>query len=125
MKRAFIVKGRLSGPRTIELAEPVDGVEVEVEVIVREAQRTLPPPDVTESPVAKFRRDEVDAALAGKVPRVEVVYEQSTRTAGDGRDVSAETGMIFARRTLSEPPKRNGEEEDTNPDLLKSTPPRA
>ena len=120
-----MVKGRLSGSRTVELAEPVDGVEIEVEVIVREAQNTIPPPEATESPVAKFRRDEVDAALARKAPHLEVVYERAPSDGRDGRDATADTGMIVARRSLIEPAKREGregEEEDTNPDLRLPTP---
>lgn len=35
MQRAIIVRGRLSGPRRIDLDEPVDEVTGEVEVIVR------------------------------------------------------------------------------------------
>lgn len=31
------MRGRLRGPRTIELEEPVDGMEEEVEVVLREA----------------------------------------------------------------------------------------
>lgn len=37
MRRAIVVRGRLRGPRTIELEEPVDGMEEEVEVVLREA----------------------------------------------------------------------------------------
>jgi hypothetical protein len=35
MQRAIIVRGRLSGPRRIDLDEAVEGVSGEVEVVVR------------------------------------------------------------------------------------------
>lgn len=35
MQRAIIVRGRLSGPKRIELDEPVEDVTGEVEVVVR------------------------------------------------------------------------------------------
>jgi len=37
MRRAIVVRGRLKGPRLIELEEPVEGVEAEVEVVLRES----------------------------------------------------------------------------------------
>ena len=38
MERAFIVRGRLAGPRRIELDEPVDEGDGEVEVVVRHVE---------------------------------------------------------------------------------------
>jgi hypothetical protein len=37
MERAIIVRGRLSGPRRIDLDEPVEEVTGEVEIVVRRA----------------------------------------------------------------------------------------
>jgi hypothetical protein len=43
MQRAIIVRGRLSGPRRIDVDEPVDEVTGEVEVFVRPVEPKLTP----------------------------------------------------------------------------------
>jgi hypothetical protein len=49
MERAIIVRGRLSGPRRIDLDEAVDEVAGEVEVVVRPVQaETAPKRDIFE-----------------------------------------------------------------------------
>jgi len=40
MHKAIIVRGRMTGPRRIELDEPVDDVTGEVEVVVRPVEPT-------------------------------------------------------------------------------------
>ncbi len=44
MRRAIIVRGRLSGPRRIDLDEAVDEVTGEVEVVVRVIEPAQEPP---------------------------------------------------------------------------------
>ena len=44
MERAIVVRGRLSDPLHIELAEPVTELHVEVEVVVRPAAASQPQP---------------------------------------------------------------------------------
>lgn len=115
MQRAFVVKGRITGSRTVELAEPLPAGDFEVEVIVREVARpAAPPPDDTESPVAILRRDVVDAALARKPPKLEVVFERSEQGDQAG-DPMGETGLIVARRKASTPPDDG--EDDTDPNI--------
>jgi hypothetical protein len=48
MERAIIVRGRLTGPKRIDLDEPLEGVSGEVEVVVRavEAKAATPRRDI-------------------------------------------------------------------------------
>lgn len=119
MQRAFVVKGRLVGPRTVELSEPVAGVALEVEVLVREATRAAPAPEDTESPVAILRRDVVDAALARRPPSLEVVFERSEQGEQGERDPMGETGLIVARRKATSP---DDGEDDTDPNMRRPEP---
>lgn len=119
MQRAFVVKGRLVGPRTVELSEPVAGVALEVEVLVREASRAAPAPEDTESPVAILRRDVVDAALARRPPSLEVVFERSEQGEQGERDPMGETGLIVARRKATSP---DDGEDDTDPNMRRPEP---
>jgi hypothetical protein len=82
MQRAIVVRGRLKGPRLIELDEAVEGVEVEVEVVLREAAPAAPE-DEGESLIAVMQRKDVVAAMEGNVG-VEVLYPRA-RAGGIGR----------------------------------------
>lgn len=68
MERAIIVRGRLSGPRRIDLDEPVDEVTGEVEVVVRSveakpARRSLA--DVLRSlPPGTRSKEDIDRQIA-------------------------------------------------------------
>ncbi len=48
MQRAIIVRGRLSGPRRIDLDEAVDEVTGEVEVVVRPIEPKQPQKQIAE-----------------------------------------------------------------------------
>ena len=74
MQRAIIVRGRLSGPRRIDLDEPVDEVTGEVEVFVRPIQaepapkrdlfevlRSLPPGTRTKEDIDQQIAEERDS----------------------------------------------------------------
>lgn len=74
MERAIIVRGRLSGPRRIDLDEPVDEVTGEVEVFVRPVQaepaakrdlfevlRSLPPGTRTKEDIDRQIAEERDS----------------------------------------------------------------
>ena len=75
MERAIIVRGRFSGPRRIDLDEPVEGVAGEVEVFVRAVQpepspgqrdildvlRSLPPGTRTKEDIDRQIAEERDS----------------------------------------------------------------
>lgn len=44
MERAIIVRGRISGPRRIDLEEPLDEVTGDVELVVRSLEPVREPP---------------------------------------------------------------------------------
>jgi hypothetical protein len=100
MRRAIVVRGRLVGPRLIELEEPVLGVEAEVEVVLREA---APPAaeDEGESLIAVLQRKDVEAAITRKVD-VEVVYQGPGAPSVAGEDVT-ESPVVLVRRVSSVP----------------------
>lgn len=70
MERAIIVRGRLSGPRRIDLDEPVDEVTGEVEVVVRpiEPKEAQPAQDVFEFlrslPPGTRSKEDIDRQIA-------------------------------------------------------------
>jgi hypothetical protein len=69
MERAIIVRGRLSGPRRIDLDEPVDEVTGEVEVFVRPVQaESVPKRDVLEVlrslPPGARTKEDIDRQIA-------------------------------------------------------------
>jgi hypothetical protein len=70
MERAIIVRGRLTGPRRIDLDESVDEVTGEVEVVVRPAPRAAAhtEQDVFEFlrclPVGKRSKEDIDRQIA-------------------------------------------------------------
>jgi hypothetical protein len=70
MQRAIIVRGRLSGPRRIELDEAVDEVTGEVEVVVRsiEPKEAKPAQDVFEFlrslPPGTRTKEDIDRQIA-------------------------------------------------------------
>jgi hypothetical protein len=98
MRRAIVVRGRLKDGRTIELEEPVDGVEEEVEVVLREAAPPAPEED-PESLVAVLNREEIDAAIAGNPVAMQVVHRPASPSAG-GEDVT-ESPVVVVRRVPS------------------------
>ena len=69
-KRAIIVRGRLSGPRRIDLDESVDEVTGEVEVVVRPIERVeaKPQQDIFEFlrslPPGARSEDDIDRQIA-------------------------------------------------------------
>ena len=99
MRRAIVVRGRLKGPRLIELEEPVQGVEAEVEVVLRELAPT-PIEDDGESLIAVLRRKDVDAAIEGTVG-MEVVY-RAPSSGGVGEEIT-ESPLVLVRRAASTP----------------------
>jgi hypothetical protein len=99
MKRAIVVRGRLRGPRVIELEEPVEGVEEEVEVVLREAAAPAPEDDA-ESLVAVMHREQIDAAIAGHSVDVQVVYRPPAQPPGTGEEVT-ESPVVVVRRMPS------------------------
>lgn len=99
MKRAIVVRGRLKGSRIIELEEPVEGVDEEVEVVLREAAAPAIEEDA-ESLVAVMHREQIDAAIAGKAVDVQVVYKPSPQSPVAGEEVT-ESPVVVARRTPS------------------------
>ena len=70
MQRAIIVRGRLSGPRRIDLDESVDEVTGEVEVVVRPIERVeaKPQQDIFEFlrslPPGARSEDDIDRQIA-------------------------------------------------------------
>ncbi|HTQ45013.1 MAG TPA: hypothetical protein VMI75_19770 [Polyangiaceae bacterium] len=99
MRRAIVVRGRLRGTRTIELEEPVEGVEEEVEVVLREAAEPAAEDD-GESLVAVMHREQIDAAIAGKAVDVQVVYKPPPQPAVPGEEVT-ESPVVVVRRSPS------------------------
>lgn len=97
MRRAIVVRGRLKGPRLIELEEAVEGVEAEVEVVLRE-QAPAAVEDDGESLIAVMRRKDVDAAIEGNVG-MEVVY----RAPSTGGEEVTESPLVLVRRVPSAP----------------------
>ena len=100
MKRAIVVRGRLTGARTIELEEPVEGVEAEVEVVLREVTAAVAAEDDPESLVAVLHREDVDAALAGNPVAVQVVHRPAASPSVAGEDVT-ESPVVVVRRVPS------------------------
>ena len=92
MRRAIVVRRRLTDSQTIVLDEPVEGVDVEVEVVLREA---LPPrPDETgESLVAVVRRADLEDAMRKDLD-VEVLHAPA---AASSEDVT-ESPVVLGRR---------------------------
>lgn len=68
MERAIIVRGRLSGPRRIDLDEPVEEVTGEVEIVVRRAPVTAPKRDIRDVlrslPPGTRSKEDIDRQLA-------------------------------------------------------------
>lgn len=70
MERAIIVRGRLNGPRRIDLDEPVDAVTSEVEVVVRsvEAKRVAAQRDIFDVirslPPGTRTKEDIDRQIA-------------------------------------------------------------
>jgi hypothetical protein len=110
MRRAIVVRGRLKGPRLIELEEPVHGVEAEVEVVLREF--ALPAvEDDGESLIAVMRRKDVDAAIEGDVGGMEVVY-RAPSAAGEASEEVTESPLVLVRRVPSSPKIETAPESD-------------
>jgi hypothetical protein len=99
MKRAIVVRGRLKGPKLIELEESVEGVEEEVEVVLREAAAPAPEEDA-ESLVAVMHREQIDAALAGKTVDMQVVHRPPPEAPAAGEEVT-ESPLVVVRRMPS------------------------
>jgi hypothetical protein len=100
MQRAIVVRGRLKGPRLIELDEAVEGVEVEVEVVLREAAPAAPE-DEGESLIAVMQRKDVVAAMEGNVG-VEVLYRGPGQVGSGGEEIT-ESPLVLVRRMRSVP----------------------
>lgn len=69
MERAIIVRGRLAGPKHIELEEPIADLEGEVEVVVRGVSKSSPArTDVFDLlarlPPGRRTKEDIDAELA-------------------------------------------------------------
>lgn len=69
MERAIIVKGRLNGPRRIDLDEPVEEVTGEVEIVVRSVEPKAAPKrdvfDVLRSlPPGTRTKEDIDRQIA-------------------------------------------------------------
>ena len=101
MKRAIVVRGRLVGPRLIQLEETVDGVESEVEVVLRETAAPAAEDD-PESIVAVVHREEIEAAIAGKPVDMQVVFGTPPQATPSGEDVT-ESPVVVLRRVPSSP----------------------
>jgi len=99
MRRAIVVRGRLRGTRTIELEEPVEGVDEEVEVVLRESAPPAPEEDA-ESLVAVMHREQIDAAIAAKAVDVQVVYRPPPQAPVAGEEVT-ESPVVVVRRMPS------------------------
>lgn len=112
MRRAIVVRGRLKGPRLIELEEPVEGVEAEVEVMLRETAPAAAEDD-GESLIAVMRRQDVDAAIDGQVG-MEVVY-RAPSSGGAGGDEVTESPLVLVRRGASAPKIPTAPEGDPPP----------
>lgn len=95
------MRGRLRGSRTIELEEPVEGVDEEVEVVLRESAKPAVEEDA-ESLVAVMHREQIDAAMAGKAVDVQVVYKPPPQSPIAGEEVT-ESPVVVVRRTPSSP----------------------
>ncbi len=110
MQRALVVRGRLKDSRTIVLDEPVAGVEVDVEVVLREVLPTRLD-DTAESLIAVVRRADVEGALRGDL-EVEVLHAQSLH--GNPEDVT-ESPVLLARRISNTIPAAPPSMDDTGP----------
>jgi hypothetical protein len=70
LKKAIIVRGRLSGPRRIDLDEAVDEVAGEVEVVVRAVSSTQAKPEqdvfdfLRSLPAGTRSKEEIDLQIA-------------------------------------------------------------
>jgi hypothetical protein len=118
MRKAIVVRGRLRGPRIIELEEPVEGVDADVEVVLRESESATE--DDPESLIAVLRRDEVDAALARTPLEVQLVYRAPLSPSNV--DEVTESPVVLARRVPSAPMRAAAdvrEERDTPVDLVR------
>jgi hypothetical protein len=100
MRRAIVVRGRLRGSRVIELEEPVEGVEEEVEVVLRESAEPSTEEDA-ESLVAVMHREQIDAAIAGKDVDVQVVYRPPQQPPGGAGEEVTESPVVVVRRMPS------------------------
>ena len=101
MQRAIVVRGRLKGPRLIELDEPVEGVEAEVEVVLRELAPAAAEDD-GESLIAVMQRKDVAAAMEGHV-NVEVLYRAPSPGVGAAGEDVTESPVVLVRRVPSSP----------------------
>ena len=68
MHNAIVISGRLMGPRTVQLDEPVTDLHARVEVIVRsdqtqERQQQTLTEFLTELPAGRRSREEIDEQL--------------------------------------------------------------
>ena len=66
MQKALVIKGRLTGPRSVELDQPVTGAKAEVEVLVQPLNATPAPNGETISqflrrlPAGKRSKQDID-----------------------------------------------------------------
>jgi hypothetical protein len=107
MQRALVVRGRLKDGKTIVLDEPVEGVEVEVEVVLREL---APPPleETGESVIAVLRREDLETAMRGELG-VEVVHAPLRN------EDFTESPVVLARRVSATVPAGPPSADDTPP----------
>ena len=100
MKRAIVVKGRLVGPKLIELEEIVHGVEIDVEVVLREVAAP-PAEDDPESLVADVHGGAGDEAfdLVRGLSAERAVKRVPAGHAQRGVRMRAEDGVRRATRT--------------------------
>jgi hypothetical protein len=108
MQRAIIVRGRLIDGRTIQLDEPVHGVDEEVDVVLRESLPTASA-DTGESLVAVLHRDDIDRAMRGGDIELEVLRAPAPVTAEE----YTESPVVLARRASATIPAGPPVPEDT------------
>ncbi len=104
---ASIVRGRLTDARTIVLDEPVEGVETNVEVVLREAV-AVRLDETGESIVAVVRR--VDLENAAHDVEVEVM-----RDSGASGNPTEDSSFVLARRVGATIPAGPPVDEDAPP----------
>lgn len=106
MRRAIVVRGKLLDGRIVELEEPVEGVETDVEVLVRLADEAVA--EDSESPVMVVDRERIAPLLHPDRMKVEILAEQRRRTG-----LGSTTEIVMARRVESE----EGFEDEEEPTL--------
>jgi len=111
MRKAIIVRGKLRGGRVVELEEPVEGVDDDVEVVLRLQQEAQP--EESESPVVMVRRDQLDPLLHPENLQVEVVAEQRRSTG-----LGSTTEIVMARRVGRSSAESTEEEDDGTRDTM-------